>query len=138
MKTVTVIAEDRVALLADISYVLGKSNINIDGLNVEIIGGKAVISLSVKDPKKARDILARNGYNTVDMDSIVIKVTDHVSGGMARITERLTKAKVHIENLSMLSSSASEGVFALQVDKPRKAAKVLWDAVLLNQNSSYA
>jgi len=138
MKTVTVIAEDRVALLADISYVLGKSNVNIDGLNVEIVGGKAVISLSVRDPKKARDILQRNGYNTVDMGSIVIKVTDHVSGGMARITERLTKAKVHIENLSMLSSSASEGVFALQVDKPRKAAKVLWDAVLLNQNSSYA
>jgi hypothetical protein len=138
MKTVTVIAEDRVALLADISYVLGKSNINIDGLNVEIVGGKAVISLSVRDPKKARDILARNGYNTTDMDAIVIKVHDHVSGGMAAITERLSKAKVHIENLSMLSSSASEGVFALQVDKPRKAAKLLRDAVLLNQNSSYA
>jgi hypothetical protein len=137
MRSVTVIAEDRVGLLADISYVLGKSGIKIDGLGVENIGGKTVMSFSVKDPKKAKAVLESNGYNTTELDSIVIKVSDHITG-MSRITEMLTRARVHIAALSMITSSASEGVFSLRVDKPRKAAKLLRDALLGNSGESYA
>jgi hypothetical protein len=137
MKPVTVIAEDRVALLADISYVLGKAGVNIETLNMEIVGGKAVISFLVRDPRKAKDILERNGYNTAELDAIVIKVSNHLSE-MARITEKLTKARVNVDNVSVISSSPNEGVFALKVDKPRKAVKLLGDNVLINSsNSSY-
>ena len=136
MKTVTVIEEDRVALLSDISYVLGKSNINIDSLNVEIVGGKAVISLIVRDPKKAKDVLGRNGYNTAELDAIVVKVSNQL-GELAKLTDRLSREKVSIENMSVISSSPSEGVFALRVDKPRKAMKVLGNSVLVNGNSGY-
>jgi hypothetical protein len=136
MKPVTVIAEDRVALLADISYVLGKSGVNIESLNMEIVGGKAVISFLVRDPRKARDVLERNGYNTAELDAIVIKVSNHISE-MAKITEKLSKARVSIDDMSIISSSPNEGVFALKVDKPRKAVKLLGDNVLINSNSSY-
>lgn len=137
MKPVTVIADDRVALLADISYVLGKAGVNIETLNMEIVGGKAVISLLVRDPKKAKGILESNGYNTAELDAIVIKVSNHLSE-MAKITEKLTKARVNIDNMSVISSSPQEGVFALKVDKPRKAVKLLGDNVLINSpNSSY-
>jgi hypothetical protein len=136
MKSVTVIAEDRVALLADISYVLGMSNINIDNLNVEMIGGKAIITLSVKDPIKAKDILERNSYNTAELDAIVIKVANHLSE-MTNVEAKLHKAKVHVEKLAMITSSATEGIFALTVDKPRKAMKLLGDIALVNGNSVY-
>lgn len=136
MKSITVVAEDRVSLLADISYVLGKSNINIDSLNVEIIGGKAIISLIVRDPKKAKDVLERNGFNTAELDAIVIKVKNHI-GEMANVTDRLSKEKVNVENLALISSSPSEGVFALRVDKPRKAMKLLDKMVLVNGDSGY-
>ena len=61
MKSVTIVSDDRVGLLADISYVLGKSNVNIEGLSVDVVGGKAIISIEVKDQKKASDILAGTG-----------------------------------------------------------------------------
>jgi hypothetical protein len=137
MKSVTVIAEDRVALLSDISYILGKSNVNIESLNVEIVGGKAVISLMVKDPKRAKDILVSNGYNTAELDAIVIKVSNQL-GELTRITDRLSKERVSVENVSEISSTPSEGVFALRVDKPRKALRILGDNVLINGNSGYA
>ena len=136
MKSVTVIAEDRVALLADISYVLGMSNVNIDSLNVEMIGGKAIITLSVKDPIKAKGILERNSYNTAELDAIMIKVTNHLSE-MTNVKQKLSKAKVNVEKLAMITSSATEGIFALTVDKPRKAMKLLGDIALVNGDSVY-
>ncbi len=136
MKSVTVIADDRVGLMADVSYVLGKSGVNIESLNVEIVNGKAVISLLVRDPRKAKSILESNGYNTAELDAIVIKVSNHLSD-LSKVTERLAKARVNVGDLSVISASQSEGVFALKVDKPRKAAKLLGQNVLLNCDSGY-
>ena len=122
MKSVTIVSEDRVGLLADISYVLGKSNVNIDGLSVDVLGGRAVIALEVKDPKKAQDILARNGFSTTSPEAIVIKVSND---SMEKITEMLETEKISVRELSMLSSDRADGIFALNVDKPRKAHKML-------------
>jgi len=136
MKSITVIADDRVSLLADISYILGKENLNIESLNVEILGGKAIVSLMVRDNKKAKTILEKNGFNTAELDAIVVKVKNHI-GEMAHLTERLSKAKVNVQNLALISSSPKEGVFALRVDKPRKAMKLLGTIAIVNGDSGY-
>ncbi len=122
MKSVTIVSEDRVGLLADISYILGKSNMNIDGLSVDVLGGKAVIALEVKDPHRASDVLSRNGFRITNPDAIVIKVAND---SMGRITEMLQGEKISVTEMSMLSSDHSDGIFALHVDKPRKATKML-------------
>ena len=49
MKSLTIVADDRVGLLSDISYVLGKSKINIESISVDVIGNKAVIVLTIKN-----------------------------------------------------------------------------------------
>ncbi|MBU0527617.1 MAG: ACT domain-containing protein [Candidatus Micrarchaeota archaeon] len=134
MKSVTIVSEDRVGLLADISYILGKSSVNIDGLHVDVIGGKAVISMEVKDPKKADDILIRNGFKTTDPTAIVIKVSNN---SMEKITEMLELEKVTIKGLNKLSSDSNEGIFAINVDKPRKATKMLSPFLLGNQDAIY-
>jgi len=53
MHSITIVADDRVGLLADISYILGTTHINIESISVSAIGGKAVITLLVKNPEKA-------------------------------------------------------------------------------------
>lgn len=129
MKAVTIVSEDRVGLLADISYVLGKSSVNIEGLSVDVLGGKAVIGLEVKDPKKAQGILERNGFKTTDPEAIVIKVSNNA---MDKITEMLETEKVNVLALNMLSQDKSNGIFALNVDKPRKAHRMLIPFILGN------
>ncbi len=134
MKSVTIVSEDRVGLLADISYILGKSNMNIDGLSVDVLGGKAVIALEVKDPRKATDVLGRNGFRTTNPDAIVIKVANE---HMGRITEMLEGEKIAVTEMSTLSSDQSDGIFALNVDKPRKATKMLEQFRLGNGPNPY-
>ncbi len=135
MKSITVVSDDRLGLLADISYILGKSNININGLFVDVIGGKAVISMDVKDPKKASGVLGMNGFKTTDPESIIIKVSNQ---SMDKITEMLEGEKVLVKEMAMLSSDKSDGIFAVNVDKPRKAYKMLGPFLLgKTPNPSY-
>jgi len=129
MKSVTIVAEDRLGLLADISYILSKSNINIDGLFADVLGGKAVISLEVRDPKKAADVLGDNGFKTATPESIVIKVAGRA---VSEITEMLEGEKVHVLGMSALSADDKSGIFAVSVDKPRKACKMLTPFLLGN------
>jgi hypothetical protein len=134
MKSVTIISEDKVGLLADISYILGKSNVNIDGLFVDVVGGKAVISLEVKDPKKASLILESNGFNLAHPEAIVVKVS---SNSMEKLTEMLEFEDISVTELSMLSTDKEDGVFAIKVDKPRKAYKMLSPFLLGHNGRSY-
>jgi hypothetical protein len=132
MKSVTIISADRVGLLADISYILGKSSMNIDALSVDVMGGKAVISLEVKDPKRASEVLQSNGFSIANPDSIIIKVSNRAVG---EITEMLEDEKVQIKALDPISAGESDSIFALSVDKPRKAARML-SAFLLGKSEA--
>lgn len=129
MKSITVVAEDRVGLLADISYILGKSSINIEALSVDVVGKKAIIALIVRDPKNAAGVLGKNGFKTTEIDSIVIKLPNS-PGEINRIADRLSDEKITIENMHVLSSDMNGGVFALNVDKPRKAVRLLNEFVI--------
>jgi len=134
MKSVTIISEDRVGLLADVSYILSKSNINIEGLFADVVGGKAVISLEVKDPKRAAEVLGSNGFKTADPEAIVIKVANNA---MQDVTDMLEGEQVHVKSLFTLSSDHQDGIFAINVDKPRKASKMLSSFMLGNAAAPY-
>ncbi|MDD5339688.1 MAG: ACT domain-containing protein [Candidatus ainarchaeum sp.] len=132
MKSVTIVSDDRVGLLADISYILGKSAINIDGLSVDVVGGKAVISLEVKDPKRAAGVLQCNGFRTTDLDSIIIKIANNA---VEEITDMLEGEKVQVKEFNPLSSDAEDSIYAISVDKPRKATKMLSAFILGNSEA---
>ena len=129
MKTITVLAEDRVGLLADVSYILGKSNLNIEALTVDVVGKKAILSLTVKDYKKATNVLSSNGFVVAEMDSIVIKIPNRPEA-LTSITDKLAVQKISIATMHTLSSDDYNGVFALNVDKPRKAVRLLSDVMM--------
>ncbi len=124
MRSVVVVTEDKAGLLSDISYVLSKSGVAINGIDIDVVGGKAILSLTVKDPGRAKGVLERNGFSTVEPKALVIKVS-HSLRSFAEVLRMLEKKKVRIEDYSEISSDNSGGVFALMVNKRRKASRLL-------------
>jgi hypothetical protein len=124
MKQITVVVADRVGVLADISYILGKAKVNINSLSVEVQGGKSVINLVVNDEKKAENILKSNGYHVLSGEMLVIKVKD-APGAISEISKKLQKARINIESIYLLTRGEGYSLDALMVDKPKKAKEVL-------------
>lgn len=134
MKCVTIVSEDRIGLLADISYVLGKAGVNIESLSVDVVGKNAIVALSVKDPNRALGMLQKSGYNAAELDSIVIKIPNK-PGEMTKIANMLSDEGVNVENMHTLSIDNNHGVFSLAVDKPRKATKLLGGILLHSEDN---
>ncbi|MCX6772039.1 MAG: ACT domain-containing protein [Candidatus Micrarchaeota archaeon] len=124
MKQLTVVVADKVGVLAELSYLLGKARVNIEAISAEVQGGKSVISLVVSDEKKAEMILKSNGYHVLAGEILVVKVKD-APGALSEISKKLQRAKINIESIYLLTRGEGYSLDALMVDKPKKAKKVL-------------
>ncbi len=124
MKPLTIIMQDRVGLISDMSYVLGKERINIDGIDANVIGKKIVVTILVKNPEKAMDVLKRNGFSNFDSDYIVVKIGDK-PGEMAKVTELLKKKKVNILHLHQIPGEGGEALVAIKTNRPRASREIL-------------
>lgn len=124
MKNITIFSEDRVGLIADISYILGAARINIETLSAMVAGGKCIVSISVKDEKKALDILRSNGYEVLESELLVVKIKDEPAQ-MSAFTSLLSKEKVGIVSMQQLAKDGQYDTFAVKVDHVAKARKLL-------------
>ncbi len=124
MKQLIVIAPDRVGLLADISYLLGKAKVNIDILNVGLVGTQAVVQLFVSDEKKAREILQNNNYNVLTNDVLLVKIPDN-PGELSKLAKILAAKGVSIMLVNTISRGKNFALYSIQVDKVKKAEKLL-------------
>ncbi|MCX8195106.1 MAG: ACT domain-containing protein [Candidatus Micrarchaeota archaeon] len=124
MKQLTIVADDKVGLLADISYILGKARINIEALSTEVHGGKAVINISVKDDKKAIRLLEANNYKVLQSEVIIIKLKDE-PGELAKVSEMLRSGGVKTNSVYLLARGDGISLDVLTVDKPKKAKELL-------------
>ena len=130
MKSVTIIAEDKVGLLADISYVLAKSRINIDSVNVDIVSKNAVISLGISDPKKGKEVLESAGYK-VDTNALVIRTKKE---NVEEIKAELQKKGVKISEMNLLCEDEEVQIYSMAVDKKKRAAEVLAQFLITNES----
>jgi hypothetical protein len=135
MKVLTIVADDKVGLLADISYVLSKGRINIDSVNVDVISGKAIITLSLSDVVRGKIVLEASGYNVEGGEAVVVKVQDQ-PGELNRVTAMLSKDGINIENVHTLSKDGKNTVLSIRTDKPKRTAAILKD-YLITRESTY-
>ncbi len=132
MKTLTVVADDKVGLLADISYILAKSRINIESVNVDVVAGKAIISLGVADAIRGKQVVEAAGYKVEEANSIVIKLPDN-PGELSNVTGILSKDGINVQSVHTLSKDGKTTIIALLVDKPRRATTLLGKYLVTNE-----
>ena len=133
MKALTIVSNDKVGLLADISYVLSKAKVNIESINVDVISGKAIITLSLSDAAKGKEVLEGAGFKAEEIDSVIVKLDDK-PGELNRVTNMLSKEGINIENVHMLSKDGKNTVLSIRVDNPKKAAMVLKNSLITKES----
>ncbi len=134
MKVITIVADDKVGLLADISYILSKSRVNIDSVNVDVVSGKAIITLSLSDVIKGKTVLEASGYAVEGGEAVIVKMPDQ-PGELNKITAMLSKDGINIENVHTLSKDGKNTVLSIRTDKPKRAATILKSYLITNEST---
>ncbi len=102
MKAITIVANDKVGLLADISYILAKAKINIQSVTVDVMGDKAIVTLGLSDIVNGKSVLENAGYKIEEMNE-----------------------GISIQNAQTLSKDDNYTILSLIVDKPKRALVLL-------------
>ncbi|MFH1684968.1 MAG: ACT domain-containing protein [Candidatus Micrarchaeota archaeon] len=129
MRSIAIISEDKVGLLADISYVLAKSKINIDSINVAVVSKKAVICMEVSDPEKSKKVLTAAGYE-IELHSLIVKLNLAEVGGLL---EKLAHDGVTVETSKTIAKDDKHALVSLKVDKPKRASTILAEKLVTNE-----
>ena len=124
MKQIAVVSDDKVGVLADISYLLGKAKINIESISAVAVEGKAILTIFVKEEKRAAGILVRNGYHVLESEALVIRLKDE-PGQLSRVSQMLSDAGVNLITLYVIAKEKGITIVALKTDKLQKAKKLL-------------
>ena len=132
MKDICVVTDDRMGLLADISYILGQARINIDSIAVSAVGGKAVFSIVVRDQEKAKNVLEGNGFQVSSGNVVFVKLEDK-PGQLAEIAKMLSKNRISVDNVHLVSKDGKNSIVGVSVSRPRKAKKLLSPFLIENE-----
>ena len=124
-KQLSVFLENKPGVLARLCDSFADSKINILALTVSDTVDHAVVRLIVSHPEKALRLLEERGVLVVETEVLVL-LLPHLPGALARIAERLSKAKVNIEYAyGTAAPGKPRSYFVLRVDDLAKARRAL-------------
>jgi predicted amino acid-binding ACT domain protein len=134
IKELTIVAKDKLGLLADISYVLAKEKVNIEQIDANMIGGRAVINVGVLGAAytKAKAAVEKNGYEVLPAESLIVKLEDK-PGALAELARRLADGKVNVMNVHVVGKEGTAVYDSITVDRPKEARAILGSAVVNEQ-----
>ncbi len=124
MNELTIVAKDRVGLLADISDALGKDGINIEFVSVETTASTAIVHLKVQNVPAAKKCLTAAGFRVVDKHNLLLRLKDR-PGELAKVSRKLADAGVNIKNVYILDAAKNEKIMAMDTSDNTKAKTVL-------------
>jgi len=123
-KEVTVVATDRIGLLADVCELLGSEGIDINSISSETANGTAIIRLYVKRHERAKSILEGEAFKVMEQGVLVLRLADK-PGELAKISRLLSDEKVQIKNVTLISRDNGESLLGLSVSNHDRARNML-------------
>ncbi len=129
MNYIMIINKDSKGLVAQISELLGKNNINIDSINARSQNGLAEIRLCTSDNDTALSILNESGVKAVPDENILVRVDD-TPGALGRISRTLSENDIDIRAITMMEQNEGFNIVAIVTDRDDKARKILGDTLV--------
>jgi hypothetical protein len=124
MKQIYLITEDEPSNIAQISFLLGRSKINIDSISMNRILDKTIITLATKNYERALEILNINGFKCYSDETLIVKLKNDKEE-ISKLSNILENASISITQLTAISEDDQQALYLIKTDKPKKASKIL-------------
>ena len=101
MQRITILVENRVGVIAEITQLMAKHDINILSLEGYTDHGNGTVHLDIEQYDRALRLLQQAGFRAISEDALVISVVDE-SGGLAKVANRLKDHQINIITMHIL------------------------------------
>ena len=122
---ISVFLENKVGRMADVTNALAENDINIIALSVADTSEFGILRLIVNKPEAAYQAIKEAGFTVMTNFVIAVEVADE-PGGLAKILDVLTRAKLNVEYMyAFVERSTGRAALIFRFDKEQEAVKVL-------------
>ena len=130
MKQITVVAENRPGLLAEISQALASEKININDVDAEGYDKFAIIILQVDQYDQALQIINQQlGLKALTEDVILVKLKDE-PGALAHLARRFSDAGIDIRSIRIVQRGKDESIVAICTERTQEAMQLIEDILV--------
>jgi len=125
IKQLSLFLENKPGALSRPVKLLAKAKVNILTLSIADTQQFGILRFVVRDWKKAKQLLEKDGFVVKVSDMVAIEVADK-PGGLAEILDTLEKARVNLEYMyGFTLKSEGKGLLAFRFDDPDAAIAAL-------------
>lgn len=125
-KIITVVAKDQQGLLATVTDILAKANININCIEGSAYYNDAILHIDINetDLQYALNLLTQAGFHAMTNEMITIAIDDK-AGSLANIAKQLNNEQINVRGLTILKREAGKVVLVLSTNDNPKAKELL-------------
>jgi len=128
VKQVSIFLENKIGRLAEITALLGETDINMRALAIADTAEFGILRLIVDKPDTACNLLRQRGFAAQETDVIVVEVPDE-PGALAQILKVLEESSLNIEYLyAFVEHSGKNALVVFRIEKIKEAVQVLQTA----------
>lgn len=125
---INVFAQNQPGRLESLTEVLKEEGVNIRAITIAGVDEYGVIKLLVDDPRKAHEVLQREGFSSF-MKEVIAVIMDDRPGGLHHICRALGNRGVNIEDAyGFVVQDRRTAVLVVEVEKIPEAEEVLLGA----------
>jgi hypothetical protein len=122
-----VFLSNRPGTLARVCAAIAEAGINVHALTISDTVDHSVVRMVVSDPTKALMLFGESGVLALENEVLVIDAANE-PGVLAKMAERLARARINIEYAYMATSAKSpQGLIVLRPSDVQKAREALKD-----------
>ncbi len=130
MRQITIIAENRVGLLAEISQALAARNINIETLDAEGIENHGILILTVDKYDEALQVInSIPRIRAITEDAILIRLSDK-PGALAEIAKRFKDSNINLRSIRILRRDNDQSLVAISAERTKDAIELVKDVLI--------
>ncbi|NIO09843.1 MAG: ACT domain-containing protein [Deltaproteobacteria bacterium] len=130
MKQITIVAENRVGLLAEITAALAARNVNIETLDAEGINDHGILILTVDKYDEALQVINTiPRIRAISEDAILIRLSDK-PGALAEIAKRFKDSNINLRSIRILRRDADHSLVAISAERTKDALELVKDVLI--------
>ncbi len=130
MKQISIITENRLGVVTEITEALANAEINIETIDAELAGDHVVIVLTVDQYDRALELFRRFGtLRIVTEDAILVKLKDE-PGALAKIARRFTDAGIGMRSIRIIERNSNYALVAISTARTDAALNLVADVLL--------
>ncbi len=134
MKQIVIPTHNTPGELADIVGLLSDAGINLQSFDArERSTEHGWVVITVDQYDKAFSLLSQNGYQPISENTIIIRLDDE-PGALAKIARRFKDNHLNLKSLHIIRRVAGRIHVSLVADDQEKAAELVSDIILDNDN----